>query len=46
MTVMEYITLGNTLSQPIPKISLLVHGTWADGSSWNKEIPILKNAGH
>jgi len=25
---------------------ILVHGAWADGSSWSKEIPILKNAGH
>ena len=25
---------------------VLVHGAWADGSSWNKVIPILKNAGH
>jgi pimeloyl-ACP methyl ester carboxylesterase len=25
---------------------VLVHGLWADGSSWNKVIPILKNAGH
>lgn len=25
---------------------VLVHGFWADGSSWSKEIPILKNAGH
>jgi pimeloyl-ACP methyl ester carboxylesterase len=25
---------------------VLVHGVWADGSSWNKVIPILKNAGH
>lgn len=25
---------------------VLVHGTWADGSSWSKVIPILKNAGH
>lgn len=25
---------------------VLVHGGWADGSSWSKEIPILKNAGH
>jgi pimeloyl-ACP methyl ester carboxylesterase len=25
---------------------VLVHGAWADGSSWSKEIPILKNAGH
>jgi pimeloyl-ACP methyl ester carboxylesterase len=25
---------------------ILVHGTWVDGSSWNKVIPILQNAGH
>jgi pimeloyl-ACP methyl ester carboxylesterase len=25
---------------------ILVHGLWADGSSWSKVIPILKNAGH
>ena len=23
-----------------------VHGFWADGSSWSKVIPILRNAGH
>jgi hypothetical protein len=25
---------------------VFVHGFWADGSSWSKVIPILKNAGH
>ena len=25
---------------------VLVHGAWADGSSWSKVILILKNAGH
>jgi pimeloyl-ACP methyl ester carboxylesterase len=25
---------------------VLVHGGWADGSSWSKEIPILENTGH
>jgi len=25
---------------------ILVHGGWADGSSWSKVITILKNAGH
>jgi len=25
---------------------VLVHGLWADGSSWSKVIPILENAGH
>jgi pimeloyl-ACP methyl ester carboxylesterase len=25
---------------------VLVHGAWADGSSWSKVIPVLKNAGY
>ena len=25
---------------------VLVHGAWADASSWSKVIPILQNAGH
>ena len=25
---------------------VLVHGLWADGSSWSKVIPIIQNAGH
>jgi hypothetical protein len=25
---------------------VLVHGAWADGSSWNKVSPLLENAGH
>lgn len=25
---------------------VLVHGAWADGSSWSKVIPILEDAGH
>jgi pimeloyl-ACP methyl ester carboxylesterase len=25
---------------------ILVHGAWADGSSWGRVIPILKSAGH
>ncbi|HEU4822044.1 MAG TPA: alpha/beta hydrolase [Nitrososphaeraceae archaeon] len=25
---------------------ILVHGAWADGSSWSKVIPILENAGY
>jgi pimeloyl-ACP methyl ester carboxylesterase len=25
---------------------VLVHGAWADGSSWSKVIPILRNEGH
>ena len=46
---------NKTLMQPqgIPAMTttnatniVLVHGAWADGSTWSKEIPILKNAGH
>jgi len=25
---------------------VLVHGGWADGSGWNKQIPVLREAGH
>jgi pimeloyl-ACP methyl ester carboxylesterase len=25
---------------------VLVHGGWADGSGWNKQVPILRDAGH
>jgi pimeloyl-ACP methyl ester carboxylesterase len=43
---------NNTLmqSQGTPATSMnnivLVHGTYVDGSSWSKVIPILQNAGH
>jgi pimeloyl-ACP methyl ester carboxylesterase len=45
---------NNTLMQPegeqgkSPNATniVLVHGSWSDGSVWNKVIPILKNAGH
>ncbi|MGC2385100.1 MAG: alpha/beta hydrolase [Nitrososphaeraceae archaeon] len=45
---------NKTLMQPQGKQNMatnatnivLVHGLWADGSSWNKVIPILQNAGH
>jgi pimeloyl-ACP methyl ester carboxylesterase len=29
-----------------PPNIVLVHGIWADGSSWSKVIPTLQNAGH
>jgi pimeloyl-ACP methyl ester carboxylesterase len=35
-------TAANTTNTNI----ILVHGAWADGSSWNKVIPILHQAGH
>jgi pimeloyl-ACP methyl ester carboxylesterase len=37
-------TSANATTTP-PNI-VLVHGLWADGSSWSKVIPILQNAGH
>jgi pimeloyl-ACP methyl ester carboxylesterase len=36
------ITNATTITTNI----VLVHGAWADGSSWRKLIPILQNAGH
>jgi pimeloyl-ACP methyl ester carboxylesterase len=35
-------TTSNTTNTNI----VLVHGAWDDGSSWDKVIPVLKNAGH
>lgn len=45
---------NNTLMQPqgIQNMStnatniVLVHGAWADASGWNKQIPVLRDAGH
>ena len=36
------MTTANTTNMNI----VLVHGGWADGSSWSKVIPILQKAGH
>src|ERR1700680_773239 len=33
-----------TTNQPIKNI-VLVHGAWADGSSWSKLIPLLQSKG-
>jgi pimeloyl-ACP methyl ester carboxylesterase len=38
--------MGSTTNATTPTNIVLVHGLWADGSSWSKVIPILKNAGH
>ena len=35
-----------TTNAPTTTNIVLVHGAWADGSSWSKVIPILQNAGH
>jgi hypothetical protein len=50
----EYCKVYQMLMQPTGLKSMatnatnivLVHGFWADGSSWSKVIPILENAGH
>ena len=38
--------MASTTNATTPTNIVLVHGLWADGSSWSKVIPILKNAGH
>ena len=35
-----------TTNAPTTTNIVLVHGAWADGSSWSKVIPILQNTGH
>jgi pimeloyl-ACP methyl ester carboxylesterase len=47
-------TENNTLMQPQGTQGMstnatnivLVHGGWADGSGWSKQIPVLRDAGH
>lgn len=34
------------MSNPVNISIVLVHGAWADGSSWNKVIPYLQGYGH
>jgi pimeloyl-ACP methyl ester carboxylesterase len=51
-----FATENNTLMQPGVTQNMsnttnaanivLVHGGWADGSGWSKQIPILRDAGH
>ena len=43
---MEFITLREYTVSYNTKNIVLVHVAWADGSSWSKEIPILKDAGY
>ena len=55
-TYSGFATENNTLMQPGVTQNMsnttnatnivLVHGGWADGSGWNKQIPILRDAGH
>jgi hypothetical protein len=36
---------AQTQSTPEVKTILLIHGAWADGSSWSKVIPMLEAKG-
>jgi pimeloyl-ACP methyl ester carboxylesterase len=39
-------TTSSTTNATTPPNIVLVHGLWADGSSWSKVIPTLQKAGH
>jgi pimeloyl-ACP methyl ester carboxylesterase len=45
--ILAACTLQSAAQEQVPAIKniILVHGAWADGSSWNKVIPILQERG-
>jgi pimeloyl-ACP methyl ester carboxylesterase len=45
-TLMHPQGLQNMTANSTKGNIILVHGAWADGSSWSKVIPTLKNAGY
>ena len=46
-TLMQFQGIPNMTTTNAANTNIvLVHGTYVDGSSWNKVIPILQNAGH
>ena len=45
-TLMHPQGFQNTTANSTKGNIILVHGAWADGSSWSKVIPTLKNAGY
>src|SRR5215467_9239632 len=45
-TTMEPTGMKNTITNATKINIVLVHGLWADASSWSKVIPILQDAGH
>src|SRR5262249_11075044 len=45
-TTMETKGTKNTITNATKINIVLVHGLWADASSWSKVIPILQDAGH
>lgn len=47
-SIASALTIGavaQTDSKPVAKNVILVHGAWADGSSWDKVIPLLEAKG-
>src|SRR5215472_1387690 len=46
MTSTEPTGMKNTITNATKINIVLVHGLWADASSWSKVIPILQDAGH
>jgi pimeloyl-ACP methyl ester carboxylesterase len=46
MTSMKLTGTKNTITNATKINIVLVHGLWADASSWSKVIPILQDAGH
>lgn len=49
LTLATFVGLANAQERPAPALTaktvVLVHGAFADGSSWNKVIPLLEKAG-
>jgi pimeloyl-ACP methyl ester carboxylesterase len=45
-TSTESTGIKNTITNATKINIILVHGLWADASSWSKVIPILQDAGH
>jgi pimeloyl-ACP methyl ester carboxylesterase len=45
-TLMQSHGIQSTTANTTKMNIILVHGAWADASSWSKVIPILQKAGH
>ena len=45
-TLMQHKATQNMSANTNSTNIVLVHGGWADGSGWSKQIPILREAGH
>jgi pimeloyl-ACP methyl ester carboxylesterase len=45
ITLLALVATGGALAQPNISNIILVHGAWADGSSWSRVIPLLEARG-